>query len=67
VVSVGVATIAFVWAIRLNDPWPDTGQVFDRDLARSSLVLAVITVVGGVLVPAVLLLSRWLSRRRSRV
>jgi hypothetical protein len=24
-------------------------------------------VVGGVLVPAVLLLSRWLSRRRSRV
>lgn len=65
VVSVGVAAIAFVWAIRLNDPWPDTGQVFDRDLARSSLVLAIVTVVGGVLIPAVLLLSWWLSRRRS--
>jgi hypothetical protein len=51
--------------MRLNDPWPDTGQVFDRDLARSSLVLAIVTVVGGVLLPAVLLLSRWLSRRRS--
>jgi hypothetical protein len=67
VLSVGVAAIAFVWAIRLNDPWPDTGQVFDRNLARSSLVLAIVTVVGGVLVPAVLLLSRWLSRRRSPV
>ena len=65
VVSVGVAAIAFVWAIRLNDPWPDTGQVFDRDLARSSLVLAIVTVVGGVVVPAVLLLGWWLSRRRS--
>ena len=65
VVSVGVAALALVWAMRLNDPWPDTGQVFDRDLARSSLVLAIVTVVGGVLLPAVLLLSRWLSRRRS--
>jgi hypothetical protein len=64
VVSVGVAAIAFVWAIRLNDPWPDTGQVFDRNLARSSLVLAIVTVVGGVVLPGLLLLGRWLSRRR---
>jgi hypothetical protein len=64
VVSTGVAALAFVWAIRLNDPWPDTGQVFDRDLASSSLALAIVTVVGGVLVPGLLLLARRLSRRR---
>lgn len=65
-VSAGVSLIAFIWAIRLNDPWPDTGQVFDRDLAGGSLVLAIATVMAGVVAPgAVLWSGRVLSRRRS--
>ncbi len=64
-VSAGVSLIAFVWAIRLNDPWPDTGQVFDRDLAGGSLALAIATVIAGVAIPgAVLWVGRVLSRRR---
>lgn len=65
IVSFGVSLIALVWAVRLNDPWPDTGQVFDRDLASGSLALAVATVVLGVVAPGVVLLVGRLSRRRS--
>lgn len=63
-VAAGIGVLSLVWSVRLADPLPDTGQVFDTDLAGGSRTMAVLSVVLGVMLPgAVLGAGRWFSRR----
>ena len=66
-VAAGVSAVSWMFAYRLDRPWAETGQVFDRELAGSARALALTALLAGVLLPsAVALAGRRVTRRRWR-
>jgi hypothetical protein len=66
-VSAGVSAVGWMFAYRLDRPWAETGQVFDRELAGSARALALTALLAGVLLPTVVALAgRRVTRRRWR-
>ena len=66
-VAAGVSAVSWMFAYRLDRPWAQTGQVFDRELAGSARALALTALLAGVLLPsAVALAGRRVTRCRWR-
>lgn len=66
-VAAGVSAVSWMFAYRLDRPWAETGQVFDRELAGSARALALTALLAGVLLPsAVALAGRRVTRYRWR-
>lgn len=66
-VSAGVSAVSLMFAYRLDRPWAETGQVFDRELAGSARALALTALLAGVVLPSLIALAgRRVTRRRWR-
>jgi hypothetical protein len=56
-VAADVSAVSWMFAYRLDRPWAETGQVFDRELAGSARALAQTALLAGVLLPSAVALA----------